>query len=219
MDRSVGRILKTLEELGLADNTIVVFTSDHGDMMGSHRLLAKTFMYEECTRVPMMIRTPGQTESRRVTGPVSQIDVVPTLLDLCDAEIPDHLQGRSLRPWLQDRDAMEDDVFMEWSGPNAMPRAIAKDDAPLPDCLAGLGSREELREGFLDPARTIVTADGWKFVCSPLGQHQLYHLAEDPGETQNLAGDPEQRDRMRELRERIVAWQERTGDTEELPEL
>ncbi len=60
VDRSVGAILETLETLGLANNTIVVYTSDHGDMMGSHNLLAKTVMYEESVRVPWLIRYPKE---------------------------------------------------------------------------------------------------------------------------------------------------------------
>jgi arylsulfatase A-like enzyme len=219
VDAQVGRMMETLEDLGLDENTVVVYTSDHGDMMGSHRLVAKTLMYEESVRVPMMFRLPGQAEGRRVTGPVSQIDVVPTLLDLCGVEQPGHLQGRSLRPWLEEREAMEDDIFIEWNGPNGMPGIIDREDEPLPDYLAEVGTREQLRAGRDDPARTVVTADGWKFVCSPLGEHQLYNLNEDPGETNNLATDPGQQTRMKELRRRIVAWQARTEDEVELPEV
>ncbi|MHC4871633.1 MAG: sulfatase-like hydrolase/transferase [Planctomycetota bacterium] len=73
VDTHAGRILDTLQECGLADNTIVVFTSDHGDMMGSHRLIAKCVMFEEAVRVPMMIRLPGQKKGARIRGPVSQI--------------------------------------------------------------------------------------------------------------------------------------------------
>ena len=102
VDRSVGAILETLETLGLADNTIVVYTSDHGDMMGSHNLLAKTVMYEESVRVPWLIRYPKKMRSQRIyKHPVSHIDMVPTLLDLmgkpCQRHVawqkPDSLHG------------------------------------------------------------------------------------------------------------------------------
>lgn len=219
VDDQVGLMMRTLEDLGLADDTIVVYTSDHGDMMGSHRLLAKTYMYEESVRVPMMVRLPGQSRGRRVTGPVSQLDVAPTLLDLVGVAPPKHLQGRSLRPWLEDREAVTDDVFIEWNGSDATPPSIGGGDQPLPEYMAELGTREELRAGFGDPVRTIVTSDGWKFCCSPLGEHQLYDLNADPGERINLAADPANRQRMTELRERIVAWQEKTCDAVELPTL
>ncbi len=101
VDTHVGVILDTLDACGLADNTIVVYTSDHGDMMGSHRLLAKCVAFEEAARVPLLIRLPGQAAQRRVLGPVSQIDLAPTLLDLMGQPLPSHLQGRSLRPLLQ----------------------------------------------------------------------------------------------------------------------
>ena len=98
VDTHVGTILNTLDECGLADNTIVVFTSDHGDMMGSHRLLAKCVMYQEAVRVPLFIRLPGQRRGTHVHGPVSQIDVVPTLLDLLGQPIPGSCPARACAP-------------------------------------------------------------------------------------------------------------------------
>ena len=76
VDTHVGTILNTLQECGVADNTIIVYTSDHGDMMGSHRLIAKCVMYEEAARVPLLVHLPGQTRERHIAAPVSQIDVV-----------------------------------------------------------------------------------------------------------------------------------------------
>ena len=112
VDTHVGRILDALEESGQADNTIVVFTSDHGDMMSSHRLLAKAVMFEEAVRVPLLIRMPGQRTQRRIAGPVSQVDLVPTLLDAMGCETPSHLQGKSLLPLLKgERDQATEDVF------------------------------------------------------------------------------------------------------------
>src|SRR5690606_3764552 len=94
-DEMVGRVLSRLQELGLEENTIVVFTSDHGEMMGDHRLMSKG-SYEEALKVPLLLSVPGwQDRTRRVTQRVSQIDLVPTLLDLMKQYIPAHLQGRS----------------------------------------------------------------------------------------------------------------------------
>jgi arylsulfatase A-like enzyme len=138
IDRHVGRILQRLEDLGLAEDTIVVYTSDHGDMMGTHRIVGKCVQYEPSARVPLLVRVPG-TAPRRVAAPVSQIDVTPTLLDLLDRPIPDGLQGTSLRPLLGgdegrktedespsvlrpsslvERDENDRDVFIEWNGWN-----------------------------------------------------------------------------------------------------
>ena len=116
VDHAVGTILDTLRQTGLDENTIVVFTSDHGDMMASHNLLGKGTMYDESSRVPMLIRAPGQSASHRVTTPVSQVDIVPTLLEMMGQDIPQHLEGQSLAAAMEgDDDACRRDVFIEWN--------------------------------------------------------------------------------------------------------
>ncbi len=209
VDTHVGTILDTMEECGLGDNTIVVFTSDHGEMMGSHGLRGKGLMFEEAVRVPLMIRLPGQKTSKRVKGPVSHIDLMPTLLDLMGQPVPDHLQGRSLQPLLQQNGTPthDQDVFIEWEGP--LP-------CELPEALRGIVSEADMRASFDDPVRTIVTPDGWKFNCSPLGEHELYNLEEDPIEVRNLASDPQYRSLIRDLTARIRRWQEEVADTVDL---
>jgi len=215
VDTHVGRILATLSECGLDENTIVVYTSDHGDMMGSHRLMAKCLMYEEAVRVPFLVRLPGQTAGRHVAQPVSQLDIVPTLLDCMGVSIPDRLQGQSLRPCLEGKGDSGRDVFIEWHGAEGMPRM--PEDA-IPAYLEESCTAQEVRASFTDPVRTIVTRDGWKYCCSPLGEHMLYDLNRDPAETCDLATDPSQAPRLRDLRARLAAWQEQTQDTVELPD-
>ena len=235
VDRHIGRILDALDACGLADNTIVVFLSDHGDMMGSHRLLGKNVQFEESIKVPLMIRLPGQTEAHRVSTRVSHIDVLPTLLDLLDQPTPEHLQGRSLRPLLagQSSGSDADDVFVEWQGlnhavSNALgirrggvehldPEDLSRDT--IADYLAQIVTRDEAIAALTDTIRTVITQDGWKFNWSGLGQHELYNLTDNPGETVNLARDPAQQARLRELAGRIRQWQQRTGDTAALTDL
>jgi arylsulfatase A-like enzyme len=173
-------------------------------------------MFEEATRVPFLLRLPGQTRGRRVTGPVSQIDVVPTLLDLMGQPIPSHLQGQSLKPLLEDASATthEEDVIVEWNGPNNGLGDL-RGKVSVADWMTELGSRERIEACVSDPVRTIVTPDGWKFNCSPLGEDELYNLNDDPLETRNLAGLPEHASLMADLLERLRRWQERTGDTVE----
>ena len=218
VDTHVGRILDALRETGRFDNTIIVFTSDHGDMMGSHGLLGKTVMFEQSVRVPMLIRLPGQAEPRRVTGPVSQIDVVPTLLDLLGAGRREGLQGTSLRPQLAGGGRVDRDVFIEWIPDGEGPGQITgAGQGELPDYAAGIAPPEGLAASCADSIRTIVTTDGWKLNCSAAGEHELFDLGADPLERHNLAGDPAVRRRMAELAERIRAWQRRTDDTLDLP--
>lgn len=200
VDRSVGRILKALEESGKADDTIVVFTSDHGELMGDHGILGKTLMYEESIKVPMVLRAPmvGQPP-RRIGGRFSHIDLVPTLMELLGLDRPDRLQGRSRVPVLQGHENLEAaDVFVEWSG--------ADGHAP-----AGFGEAEPNRS-MVHPYRTIVAADGWKLNLYGKGQGELYDLNSDPHELENLYHRGEQTGRIADLTERIRAWQEETED-------
>jgi arylsulfatase A-like enzyme len=92
VDKYVGRILDHLDALGLAGDTIVVYSTDHGDMMGEHRLVAKGVQYEGASRVPLIVRVPGLAPCRIAT-PVSQIDLVPTLLDVLGYDAPAHVRG------------------------------------------------------------------------------------------------------------------------------
>ena len=213
VDTHVGRILKTLDECGLSENTIVVYTSDHGDMMGAHQLLAKCTQHEEAVRVPLMIRVPWLKQaSGRHPGPVSQIDLVPTLLELLGQGAPATLPGRSWRPFLEGRgDFPQRDVFIQWNGPNNGLGDIVG-QVSLPNDLLDLASPQEAAASIADPVRTIVTPEGWKLNRSPLGEHELYNLTEDPGETRNVVGDPGNRDLMQDLCRRIGTWQERVED-------
>lgn len=103
MDAQVGRVVDKLESLGLAENTIVVFTSDHGYHMGEHGLWQKMSLFEESSRVPLLIVAPGAARAGGVAAtPVSQVDLFRTLAELCDVKTPDNVQGQSLVPILRD---------------------------------------------------------------------------------------------------------------------
>ncbi|MFQ5734083.1 MAG: sulfatase [Planctomycetaceae bacterium] len=105
-DAQVGRVLDALRETGLADNTVVVFTSDHGYHMGEHGHWQKTTLFENATHVPLIIAGPGVTDAgRTATTPVEMIDFYPTLADLCGLRKPKFLSGVSLVPALKDADA------------------------------------------------------------------------------------------------------------------
>ncbi len=219
VDTHAGRIIDTLRECGLYDDTVVVYTSDHGDMMGSHRLLTKGVMFEEAVTVPLIVKPAGDHQPHRVRGPVSQIDLLPTLLDLMDERIPGHLEGASLKDFVLEGGQPQRDVFIEWNGRNT--------GTPPSGGVAGQDSRglprglDETRASaaIVDPVRTIVTRDGWKLNLSPMGEHELYNLFQDPWEKRNLAAMPIHGRLMKGLAERIGAWQERTSDSTSLPQL
>ena len=200
VDKAVGGILQTLEDLGLMDNTVIVYTSDHGDMMGSHRLLAKTVSYEESERVPWLMRIPG-VPGRTIEEPVSHIDLVPTLLDLMGSKAGESLPGKSLVPCIRDQRS-PGPVFVEWHpgegvvssrvNPGGAARAA---DAPKGNAF-----------------RTVVTSDRWKLTLHTREHHQLYDLSSDPGETKNLFGKSEHTDRVRAMTETLHAWQKEVRD-------
>ncbi|TWU03810.1 Choline-sulfatase [Neorhodopirellula pilleata] len=103
MDAQVGKVLDALDANGLSDNTIVVFTSDHGYHLGQKGLWQKQSLFEESARVPMIIAGPGfDGEGKAAEAPVGLIDLYPTLADLCDVEAPSNLAGQSLSPILND---------------------------------------------------------------------------------------------------------------------
>ena len=192
VDRAVGEILKALEESGQADNTIVVFTSDHGEMLGEHLLLGKGLFFESSAKIPLLIRVPWLTRAQQVIeGAVSQVDLAPTLLDLVGAAIPVGLDGRSRLPVLQGRESLNDNyVVIEWNNPNM--RA--------------------------EEARSIVSPDRWKLNLYVDDRNELYDLRTDPAELRNQYDDPNQRSRIREMRGHFAAWQKSTGDPLTLPD-
>ena len=205
VDRSVANILGALDECGLADDTIVVFTSDHGEQLGDHGILGKTLMYEESVRVPMLLRAPMlDAEPRRIGGNFSHIDLVPTLLDLLGASIPDDLQGVSRVPVLRgESDLADEDVFIEWNGDNGHPRASI--------------GEAEINRSMAEPLRTVITADRWKLNLYASGPGELYDLNTDPHELVNLFDRPGHRDRVGDLAARLRRWQNEVGDEALLP--
>ncbi|MGH9327412.1 MAG: sulfatase-like hydrolase/transferase [Terriglobia bacterium] len=118
VDESLGRIFKTLKEQNLEDNTIVIFTSDHGCHFRTRNQEYKRSPHESSVHVPLMIQGPGFSNRQVIPEPVSMIDVTPSILDLLGLPIPSSMQGRSFLPLLQDEKAREewsDEVFIQIS--------------------------------------------------------------------------------------------------------
>jgi arylsulfatase A-like enzyme len=210
VDTYIGKIIDKLKECYLYDDTIIVFTSDHGDMMGAHGLLAKCVMFEEAVRVPFFVKLNGQKNGHKVKGPVSQIDIIPTLLDAMNKNIPEHLQGKSLKALVENGGLVpaDNDVFIEWTGIEgtvggyAIPEKFKK---TVPD-------REILYKYLGAETRTIITQENWKYNYSPLGEDELYDLNKDSNELNNLAFELSHQKRIIKLREKINIWREETTD-------
>ena len=202
VDRALGRLMDALEKSGHADNTIVVFSSDHGEMAGDQGMREKRAFYEPSAKVPLMMRIPHLgREHRMIPGNIGHIDLVPTLLDLMGQPVPEHLQGTSRVPVLEDRETLDDnDVFIQWNG--------------LGD--RNLGSQQINLIATL-PYRAIVTADRWKLNLCAGDQCELFDLNSDPHELTNLFDEPVHRDRIRKMAAKIRLWQRETGDDAPLP--
>jgi arylsulfatase A-like enzyme len=210
VDRSVGAILKALDDLGLSDHTIVVYTSDHGDMMGAHRLVEKSVMYEEAVRVPLLMRVPQLApQERMIRRPISHIDLVPTLLDLMGHQPEKDLPGQSLASMMQTGKLAQDHVFIEWHSTQEALRRGAHE--------GNIAPKERLDRVARERTRTVIAPDGWKLCLSDLDKCQLFNLRDDPGETQNLFYAGGHRDVINRLAGRIRQWQRQVQDTVELP--
>ena len=164
-------------------------------------------MYQEAIRVPLLVRVPWLEEgSRTISGSISHIDLVPTLLELLGERIPGHLQGESRLPViLGDTDLSGNDVVVQWNGEDGRHQHCPIDfqndfSQKLYDEIKGL------------PWRTIMTSDGWKLSINRIDQCELYNLNNDPYETSNLYAHVAERDRVRDLVSRIRLWQERHKD-------
>jgi len=190
LDDEFGRIVAALETAGVADDTIVVFSSDHGDMIGSQGLKAKRWPYEESARIPLLIRYPRSIKPGTVIAdPIGSPDVYPTLAGLAGMRAPDSLDGADFSPLLRGETSKppRDYVYLE------MQYAYV----PWPGWRA-------LRTRNLIYARTVDKP--WL----------LFDLAKDPWQTNNLVEDPASQSLVKQMDDRLAAIMRETGDSWEI---
>jgi choline-sulfatase len=180
LDHSIGRVLEALDRSGHADDTIVVYLADHGYMLGQHGRFEKHCGYDPAIRVPLIVRPPGVTKpGSQPRALVQSIDLVPTMLDLCDLQIPSRVQGRSLAPILRGQtDRHRDQLFIEYSE-NAE-GYVRTDRWKFIYCAGNRARQDGYATANPTPGRTI----------------RLFDLQNDPDEFTNLADRPEQSDRV-----------------------
>lgn len=166
IDHNVGRIVNALREEGLTDNTLIVFSADHGDWLGDHGLIAKGPMaYEGLLRVGLFFNGPGVPAGQRVDDPVSTMDLAPTCLDYAGIAPAGPMHGTSLRGLIEGHGDGRDFAFSEW------------DMGPA-------------RTGVALNLRTVRTRDHKLTVDEISGAGELYNLRDDPDEMTNLFDDP-----------------------------
>ncbi|MBX3141531.1 MAG: sulfatase-like hydrolase/transferase [Trueperaceae bacterium] len=205
LDDQVGRLLAALDATGQAEDTLVVFTSDHGDYLGAHGLLFKGVpAFEEAYRVPLVMRGPGVAAGVSVSGPVSLLDLPRTLVRLLLGEEFD-CQGGELTGWLTG----------EGVPASAAPGATASAPVVLASG-AGAGAPGEAFAEFHGQrfryTQRVLWRGDWKYVMNGFDQDELYDLANDPHELRNLAGDPSKRPVLEDMARRMWRWVKDTGD-------
>lgn len=186
LDECVGQIIDKLKAEGMYEDSVILFTADHGEMLGSHCLWQKMVLYEESALTPTSIRLPGAKNAGIAnSGPTSHIDVFPTLCDLAGIQIPNTVSGRSLKPEIQGgAPASERPVFIQSDGN---------------------GSLEKWSRGIVSGNRKLIV-DGFKDEIF----FELYDLAADPYEAHNLAF--EQTESVLELLAPLTIHMSKTGD-------
>jgi uncharacterized sulfatase len=190
VDYEIGRVLDAVD--ASAGDAMVIYTADHGDMLQSHCLTGKgPAMYDEITRIPLLVRRPDVGASAAATGnPVSHIDLAPTILEHFSVPIPQALHGRSLLPALADPSRrVNDHIFMEF------------------------GRYEIDHDGFggFQPIRCVY--DGrHKLSVNLLSDDELYDLESDPGEMTNLIGSPDYARIRNQLHDVLLDWMNRSRD-------
>jgi N-sulfoglucosamine sulfohydrolase len=209
LDQGVGSVLEALDAQGLADNTLIVFTTDHGLAFPG----SKATLFDRGLGVMLILRGPGGFAGGKVLdGLVSHIDVYPTLCEIAGIERPSFLQGTSLLPLVRgETSAIHDEIFAEmtWHAAYEPQRAIRTERWKY---IRRFGSRTTPVLANCDdsPSKDLLISLGW--AEQAVAFEQLYDLAFDPNEASNLATDPRYEQTRRELSERLSSWMVETSD-------
>ena len=180
LDAQIGRILDALDRLGIARNTLVVYTPDHGDMCGGHGMVDKHYiLYEDVVRVPLLMRWPDRIPSNTTAESFvsNALDLAVTFCKAAGGPVPDPFQGQNLLSIIDGSAPGRNDILAMYHGNQF-----------------GLYSQRMVRD------RT------WKYIWNATAEDELYNLREDPGELQNRATDTTCRSELTRLRRRLVTW-------------
>ena len=187
VDAEIGRVLHAVHASGQMEDTVVIFSSDHGEGLGHHQNVRKNNLYQEALAVPLMIARPGHLPENKTdtTHLTTGLDIYPTVCDFANITPPDHLRGRSLKPLLEGQsDTWHDHVVCE--GNRNRGRMI-----------------RTLRYKYIAYAEDPVD--------------QLFDMQNDPGETKNLSADPEYAPVVQEHRDRLKSWESQLEVAPDLP--
>jgi N-sulfoglucosamine sulfohydrolase len=209
LDQGVGSVLEALDAHGLADNTLIVFTTDHGLAFPG----SKATLFDRGLGVMLIVRGPGGFQGGKVIDSlVSHIDIYPTLCELVGIDRPDYLQGESLMGIIRgERRSVRDEIFAEmtWHAAYDPQRAIRTDRWKY---IRRFGERDTPVLANCDdsPSKDLLVSLGW--ADRKIAFEKLYDLGFDPNEANNLAEDPDYADVRDELSGRLHDWMQQTED-------
>ena len=193
VDAQMGRLMQALDDRDLSENTIVIVTSDHGEMLGDHHLISKLGYWDESFHIPLIVRAPGAVRGGVFDGFTENVDVMPTLLELIDVDVPAQCQGRSLRPFLDGESPADWRTAVHWEFDfRMMARSF---DIPLE--LANLVVHRTATEKYVH------------FGCLP---PLFFDLRSDPDQLANLADDPSRASDVLNAAQSLLSWRQATAE-------
>lgn len=210
IDDQIGRFLRHLDEAGLAENTIVVFTSDHGDYLGDHNMIRKApALYDCLIRIPLIMRWKGYLQPTRIDGTmVESVDIAGTLLELAGLQPLPHHEGKSLVPLLQGDTSFHKDRVFALFGVEGEP--YSAEQVALVDFEA-MFAKPYRAGNWLSPLvmrgrMVMVRTLDWKLIIYKGGEGELYNLRQDPHELENLFATKEYTTKREELMQSLIEW-------------
>ena len=211
VDREVGSILDVLEKSGRSKDTIIIFSSDHGDQLLDHGMVGKNVFFETSIRVPFLFSFPGRVCPGDYHQLIETTDLLPTLFELAEVAVAPHTQGRSFARLIADAGSPYQErqyVFSE----NIMPEVITggRFDYHF-EKGKGVG-------GVRHPDAKMVRSQRWKLNYYPGNGGELYDLQNDPGEQRNLYRDEAHQPLVQQLKEKILDWMITSDETEQIAE-
>jgi len=192
VDAEIGKVLQALEDGGHMENTIVIFTSDHGEGVAKHHWNQKQILYDQAAKTPLLLNWYGKTEHLVYPELVSNaLDIPATILDVAGVKKPESMRGTSMLPLVHGK-------------------SIKKYDYVVTETLFSAG------DGELGDAGRMIRTDKYKYCIYDKGEHreQLFHMENDPGEMNNLVYDEELKKVLDKHRKLILEWASETQDTE-----
>jgi arylsulfatase A-like enzyme len=206
IDDNLGRILKYLDDEGLADNTVVIYTADQGYFLGEHGLWDKRLMYEESLRMPFIVRYPSEIKPKSINSDIIlNVDFAPTFMDYAGVKIPAEIQGRSILPLLKGQTPSDwrTSMYYHYQDAGAPPKHVGVRNQRYKliyyyGLTTAFEEDDESEEEAVPPPEKL-----WEF----------FDLQRDPYEMFNLYQDPGYADIVKEMKQRLVRLMEEVEDT------